>query len=101
MAGEDAVRVLGGELAPGVGVSRLDDDRAALRRARQREAPLDVDLLARVAKRTRVGPGDEHAARGVRDEVLRPPGVPQPGGRLQQLAPADVAVVVRRESRRG
>ena len=94
MAREDAVGVLGGELAAVVGVARLDDDRAPLRGPGQREASLDVDLLAVEGERPGVGSCEEPAARGVGDEVPRRPGVPELRGRLEQLAPAHVAVPV-------
>jgi len=58
---EDGVGARCGELAALVGVTGLEDDRAALRGARDVELALDVEVLTRVDERTRLGVPQEDA----------------------------------------
>ena len=59
---EDDVGVLGGELAPAVGVAGLDQHRMALRAARDVERPVDRELVAAMVEGPDRGRIDEHAA---------------------------------------
>ncbi|GDY67505.1 hypothetical protein SAV14893_068980 [Streptomyces avermitilis] len=72
---EDGVRAGGGELAPVVGVARLEDHRAALRAARDVELPLDLEVLSLVHEGTGPGVPQEGAGLLVGDDLVAAPGV--------------------------
>ena len=95
MAGEDRVGARRGELAPLLGVARLDDHRVALRAARGREPPRDVELVGVHLEPAGVAVAQVPPGRRVGEHLVDVPGVPQRLRGLEELLCAQVALVLR------
>src|SRR5580692_10304035 len=94
MAGEDRVRRSGGEVAALVGVARLEDHRASLRRAWHVELPGNVEERVPVPEGSRGISGKEPAGAGVGQDLVAVPGVPQLVRRGQEGSGPLVAVAL-------
>ena len=98
MPGEDRVGSGGGELAPVVGVTGLEDHRPALRAARDVEPTADVEVRVRVRERASGRVGQEHTAVLVGHDLVAAPGVEQGVRRLEEALGALVALVLGQEA---
>ena len=92
--GEDRVGGRGGEVATGRGLAGLQHHRVALRAVRGGEAPGDVELVARDREVADVAVAQEGARRGVGDDGVGTPGVPERADRGEGLPGPLVALAV-------
>ena len=95
---EDHLRPARGEFAAALGGAGLQEDRAALRRARDGQRAAAADEAAREVGVADLGGVDEDALLPVQDEGVVVPAVPEGGAGLEHLVAAVVALVLRRDA---